>query len=152
MSTHLDDQGAKSRAESAKLILKLVQQRFSDLPVFLGGDFNSPPTDGAYKIMTSPISVMLDAGVVLPKAKRYGHEMTFTSFGQPGQEPPSKIDFVFLKKACNVTVKSYGVLENKFDDEIYSSDHRAVIVDIEILPDPLKDGVERGRLSYQSGS
>jgi len=60
MSTHFDHQGVKSRANSAKLILELVEkyQALEDaskrLPVLLAGDFNSSPDDDAYKIMTAP--------------------------------------------------------------------------------------------------
>lgn len=130
MSTHLDNVGKKSRAESAKLILGFIHDHFlPETPVFLGGDFNSPQEEEAYKIMTSPDSVMVDSGIVLPKIKRHGHEMTFSAFGRPGQEEPSLIDFVFVNKRYRASVSSYGVLENKFDDGVYNSDHRAVVVD-----------------------
>lgn len=133
MSTHLDNDGAQSRLESARLILNVARQdSWQSLPVFIGGDFNSPPSDEAYKLMTARDSPMLDTRLVLPRLHKYGNEMTFTSFGGKGSEPPSIIDFIFIKKSNCIMSKSYAILDNKFDDGIYNSDHRAVVVDIDI--------------------
>jgi endonuclease/exonuclease/phosphatase family metal-dependent hydrolase len=63
LSTHLDDQGRQSRRESAKMILEEIRsstslEQFST--ILVGGDFNSPPDDEAYQIMTSSDSIMDD--------------------------------------------------------------------------------------------
>jgi endonuclease/exonuclease/phosphatase family metal-dependent hydrolase len=132
MNTHFDHQGVRARAMSAKLILKLVEEHqavqasSAAMPVLLAGDFNSTPDDAAYQIMTDPASVMVDVRDSIPKGKRYGHQMTFTSFGEL---PPSIIDFIFSNKNDVCLARSYGVLENRFDDGIYVSDHRAVVGD-----------------------
>lgn len=134
MSTHFDDQGSISRRESAKLILKIVKAESKGrdyASVLLAGDFNSPPDDGAYQIMTSSQSPMQDIGVLVPKEKHYGNELTFTSFGHI-DNTPSRIDFIFSRKSDPVTYCTYGVLANRFDDGIYISDHRACATDIRV--------------------
>lgn len=133
-STHLDDQGTISRRESAKIILRIVEVESKNrdyASVLLAGDFNSPPDDGAYQIMTSSQSSMEDIGVLVPKEKHYGNELTFTSFGHI-DNTPSRIDFIFSRKGDNVIYCSYGVLANRFDDGIYLSDHRACVADIRV--------------------
>lgn len=134
MSTHLDDQGATSREESAKLILRTIAElsKGSDhSAVLLAGDFNSPPEDGAYKIMTSKDSTMEDIAMRIPLEKRHGNEMTWTSFGYV-DNTPARIDFIFSRKGDAVRYKTFGVLANRFDDGVYLSDHRACVTDVQL--------------------
>jgi endonuclease/exonuclease/phosphatase family metal-dependent hydrolase len=136
LSTHLDDQGRQSRRESVKIILEAIQSsashcRFST--VLLGGDFNSPPDDEAYQIMTSHDSIMEDIGTQVPKNKHYGNEMTFTSFGYVDNKP-SRIDFIFCRKGDPVKYQTFAVLANRFDNGIYLSDHRACVADVHLDP------------------
>jgi endonuclease/exonuclease/phosphatase family metal-dependent hydrolase len=127
LSTHLDDQGSRSREESAKIILSLTHVNNAST-VLLGGDFNSPPGDGAYQVMTSAGSTMEDIAMQVPEEQRYGNEMTFTSFGDV-DNVPSRIDFIFARKGDKITYRSYGVLANRFDDGVIFSDHRACVAD-----------------------
>jgi len=138
MSTHFDHRGVIARKESAKLLLRLASQWAlgehgeDTVPVLLGGDFNSTPTESAYKEMTEPGSGMVDARDLVPKERRYGNENTYSSFGEPG-EHAGRIDFLFVRDPGGlVKVMTYGVLANRFDDEIYLSDHRPVVADVEI--------------------
>jgi endonuclease/exonuclease/phosphatase family metal-dependent hydrolase len=128
LNTHLDDQGSRSREESAKIILSLTNVNNASA-ILLAGDFNSPPDGGAYKIMTSSESIMQDIALRVPQEKRYGNEMTFTSFGHVDNKP-SRIDFIFSRKGDKLTYRSYGVLANRFDDGVYLSDHRACVADL----------------------
>jgi hypothetical protein len=57
--------------------------------------------------------------------------MTYTSFG--GEAAPSIIDFLFCNKNDVCLLNTFAVLENKFDDGIYLSDHRAVIADLKLV-------------------
>lgn len=134
MSTHLDDQGVKSREHSAKLILKTIEdfsESFDPSAVLLAGDFNSPPDDGAYQIMTSEDSVMEDIATEIPLEKRYGNKMTWTSFGYV-DNTPARIDFIFSRKGDGIRYQTFGVLANRFDDGVYLSDHRACVADVEL--------------------
>ncbi|RMZ66005.1 endonuclease exonuclease phosphatase [Pyrenophora seminiperda CCB06] len=66
MSTHLDNAGAISRRESAKIIEKVISSvtcassPTDALPFFLGGDLNSETTDEAYKILNNATSLLQD--------------------------------------------------------------------------------------------
>lgn len=137
MSTHFDHQGVVAREESANLILKIVHEWSKGdngkppTGVLLAGDFNSTPKDKAYMTMVAPESGMADVSTKVPKDKRYGNEITYTSFDEPN-EKPGRIDFLFVKDPSPVTIRSFGVLSNKFDDGIYLSDHRPVVADVEI--------------------
>ena len=131
MNTHLDDGGSKSRLESAKIILKQIG-KFGEKEgaVLLSGDFNSAVGYEAYEEMTKKGSGMIDSRSLVEENLRYGHEYTFSGF-KAEDSILSRIDFIFVKEG-RADVKGYGVLENKFEDGIVVSDHRAVVVDIDI--------------------
>lgn len=139
LSTHFDHRGLKAREESARLILKLTDAWITDAsaqgharpPVLLGGDFNSTPADKAYQTMTAHGTGMTDISVLIARDHRYGNEVTYSSFGEPG-EVPKRIDFLFVKNTSGIKFLTFGVLANRFDDGIYLSDHRATIADMEI--------------------
>lgn len=151
LSTHFDHRGLKAREESAKLILRLTDawvgssgmdddggseadsepRRIGKPPVFLGGDFNSSPTDKAYLTMTAAGTGMTDLSTLIPKEQRYGNELTYSSFGENG-ETPKRIDFLFVKDTSGIKFLTFGVLANRFDDDIFLSDHRATVADMEI--------------------
>jgi endonuclease/exonuclease/phosphatase family metal-dependent hydrolase len=139
MSTHFDHRGEKAREESAKLLVKLAHTWYVDAgnrqeeipPVFLGGDFNSTPEGVAYKEMTRAETGMKDIRDLVPKDQRYGNdEITYTSFG--GEEKQTRIDFLFTLHRPDVTPRTFGVLSNRFDDNVALSDHRAIVADLEI--------------------
>lgn len=141
LSTHFDHRGITAREESARLILKLTDawvgeevrgqgRRAATPPVFLGGDFNSKPSDQAYQTMTGP-GGMTDIATTIPKEHRYGNELTYSSFDQPDQVP-KRIDFLFVKDTSDIKFLTFGVLANRFDDGVFLSDHRATIADMEI--------------------
>jgi endonuclease/exonuclease/phosphatase family metal-dependent hydrolase len=130
MCTHFDDQGAKARTESAKLILQVIDEATksttaSRLPVFLGGDFNSESNQSAYQILNGENSSIQDVKALAQW--RYGNNGTFTGFGTEGT---SLIDFLFVGKGGYWDVRGYAVLDNKFEDGVYNSDHRAVVGDV----------------------
>jgi endonuclease/exonuclease/phosphatase family metal-dependent hydrolase len=137
MSTHLDHVGVTSRAKSARLLLDIVSNYqasgspLNSVPVLLAGDFNSPPGDVAYKTMTASGSHMADISTWMPKDRRYGNEMTYTSFG--GEANRSLIDFLFCNKTDGCLLNTFAVLENRFDDGIYLSDHRAIVADLRFV-------------------
>lgn len=144
LSTHFDHRGLKAREESARLILRLTDawvgsSSDSDLepcqrakaPVFLGGDFNSTPSDKAYLTMTAAGTGMTDLSTLIPREQRYGNELTYSSFGENG-ERPKRIDFLFVKDTSGIKFLTFGVLANRFDDGIFLSDHRATVADVEI--------------------
>ncbi|KAF2687704.1 hypothetical protein K458DRAFT_440516 [Lentithecium fluviatile CBS 122367] len=74
MCTHFDDQGTIARTNSAKLILKIIDEATTTsssssstrLPIFLGGDFNSEPSESAYQILNSADSSIQDVKQLAP--------------------------------------------------------------------------------------
>ncbi|KAK2774900.1 hypothetical protein FQN53_003376 [Emmonsiellopsis sp. PD_33] len=154
LSTHLDDQGSRSRYESARLIVQLIQGYVGEGScwgdriggVVLAGDFNSEVQQEAYRVFTGVGSGLVDARERVAGGLRYGNEITFTGFGFEG-EPRTRIDYVMLGvgreggekgegegegEVSPWDVKGYAVLPNRFDDGVYNSDHRAVVVDAEL--------------------
>jgi endonuclease/exonuclease/phosphatase family metal-dependent hydrolase len=139
MSTHFDHVGVIARRESARLLLKIAERwsRGADggsrLPVLLGGDFNSTPADPAYRVMTAPGSGMVDIADLVPSERRYGNDITFTSFGE-SNESTGRIDFLFVRlpEGISINVPTFAVLANRFDDGVYLSDHRPVVADVEM--------------------
>lgn len=149
MNTHLDDQGSKSRYEGAKIILREIGLHTDQgpgrdpLPIFLAGDLNSEPDQEAYQLLNGPSSSIRDLRDLTSPENRYGHDKTFSGFGY-GDESPTRIDFLFFgrrdmppspegSQTMGVgpwIAQGYAVLENKFDDGVYNSDHRAVVGDV----------------------
>ncbi|KAJ4375060.1 hypothetical protein N0V83_002140 [Neocucurbitaria cava] len=135
LCTHFDNAGEVSRRESAKIVLKLVDFETTPspssncearIPFFLAGDLNSEVSGDAYQILSERDSPLQDAKDVA--RWRYGNEYTFTGFDESGKEV---IDFVFVgpKSEGDWAVEGYSVLANRFDDGVYDSDHRAVVID-----------------------
>jgi endonuclease/exonuclease/phosphatase family metal-dependent hydrolase len=139
MNTHLDDQSSAAREFAGKAIQTQVE-RYTNAAslnsdtgpggcaVFVAGDFNSQAGEEAYQIMTAAGSETYDLRTKVREHARYGHENTFTGFGH---DTPTRIDFLFLNKAQgHWSVAGYTVLENRFEDGVYNSDHRAVVGDV----------------------
>lgn len=146
MTTHLDDQGSVARREGAKLILDVIHQyrsseQYKDkiAGFFLAGDFNSQTTQEAYTVVTSEESPLVDAHDLLPGEMRHGDELTWTGFGYE-DEPQTRIDYAFLGPKEERQgdgkfpweVLDYACVPARFDDGVYLSDHRPVIVDAEL--------------------
>lgn len=152
LNTHLDDQGAVSRREATKLILKVtsrLKSKYSPQFTFLAGDLNSRPDDDAYQILNAPGSSFVDVRRLIPDDRNsegrlyaYGNERTFTGFaGDAGAGGRHRIDFIHLGvtedgdneanlQKLKEMVQVYGVLPSRFDDRVWMSDHRAVVVDL----------------------
>ncbi|KAE8395757.1 Endonuclease/exonuclease/phosphatase [Aspergillus alliaceus] len=146
MNTHLDDQGSRSRFEAAHIILRKINEYWTgeyknDISgVFLAGDLNSEETQEAYSVLTGFKSPLVDAAKTVDQAEHYGNRLTWTGFGYE-EEEPSRIDYILLgpgpvKVLSNGgqpwKVEGYAVLASRFDDGVFNSDHRAVVVDVKL--------------------
>lgn len=133
------------------------------VPILLAGDFNSEVEGGAYRVLTGHESPVVDLRELVQERERYGHENTYTGFGFEDEKRPTRIDFLFLSRGrigqtaegertgqeerrgggarrCEegdgdgpCRVDGYGVLENRFEDGVFLSDHRAVVGDVTLL-------------------
>jgi endonuclease/exonuclease/phosphatase family metal-dependent hydrolase len=128
MSTHFDNAGVVSRRESAKIVQRVTANVTDNgaLSFFLGGDLNSETTEEAYQILNNSTSILQDTK---EQAKwMYGDQSTFTDFDDATKVV---IDFVFVgpRGKDDWVVEGASVLPNRFEDGVYNSDHRAVVVD-----------------------
>jgi len=125
LNTHFDHQGDVARAESAKLILKKVEElNTKGLPVILSGDFNLTPE-------TAPIQYIkhhLRDCKEISNEPPYGPDGTFNNF-EINSKLPDRIDYFFVNN--KVTVLKYGVLSDSKDNR-YPSDHLPVFAKIRL--------------------
>ncbi|EGO56874.1 hypothetical protein NEUTE1DRAFT_102137 [Neurospora tetrasperma FGSC 2508] len=138
MCTHFDHIGTVARNESAKLIIKISDEWMvqgsnstKPAPVFLGGDLNLEPTEEGYQTLTTP-GAFQDIKDLVPKTHWYGNAKTSTSFTTSTLDD-IRIDYLFVRNPLGTQFSTYGVLTNKFEDRVYISDHRPVVVDAEML-------------------
>lgn len=153
MNTHLDHKGRQSRSESAKLILKWVEQWLSKSTgpdsgvcarmdviegVFLCGDFNTDAhgQGDAYSTLTAEVAVFADAkGLSSDDSGKTtcGDWYSFTGFNDNPRDD-SLLDYVLLGPKNNTPwdVWSYDILPNKEENGVYMSDHRAIVVDVQL--------------------
>ncbi|RVX66979.1 hypothetical protein B0A52_09193 [Exophiala mesophila] len=151
LNTHLDDSGKVARREGAKIIRRVAAAKQHDFPAvsftYLSGDLNSPPEDDAYKLLNAKQSGFMDVRRLVPDHEVYGDERTFTGFPEdPSAQGKWRIDFVHLgykdqgdddatekeMRRVKALVRGYAVLPNRFDNRIWMTDHRAVVVDLVI--------------------
>ncbi|SPO03245.1 related to endonuclease/exonuclease/phosphatase family protein [Cephalotrichum gorgonifer] len=131
-NTHLDHQVSKARTESVKVIMERIiaaQEEYGPLGVSLTGDFNSEPDGDAHSTVMS-FGYLEDLHDLT--SDRKGPETTYTGF-VPGTKE-TRIDYVFVgpKEDKKWKVNGYEVLDNVVDD-IYISDHRAVVGDVTLV-------------------
>lgn len=130
MCTHFDHQGQTARVNSARLIVNLTDEwaSFEDktLPVFAAGDLNVTPENEAYRILAEELHDVKD---VVPEEHRFGNEKTFTGF-TVDEKDDTVIDHMFVRDAQGLEFVSFAVGNARFDDGIFISDHRPVVVDL----------------------
>lgn len=162
LNTHLDEQSAEQRALGLSMILHRAKYEAITTgdPVILTGDFNSPPSDQGYQIITGaePPKQMNETfrrrfswsskqadgfdnfamqdllGQVEPRYRMGGNYATFTGF-QPevgNASEFSRIDYIMAGSSGGWKVLEHRVGNSLSDDGVYHSDHRPVIADVEI--------------------
>lgn len=162
MNTHLDEQSAEQRALGLSLVLHRAKYEaiVTGNPVFLTGDFNSPPSDQGYQIITGVESpkklnetfrrrfdwsnkddttskkfALQDLlGQVEPRNRLGGHYATFTGFQKTvgKSDDFSRIDYIMAGSNGGWKALQYHVGIGLSDDGVYHSDHRPVTADVEI--------------------
>jgi len=121
---HFDHQGVVARKESAKLMVKKIQDIAGDFPVFCVGDFNSTPETEQIKTMQTLLRDSHQVSAMPP----YGPAGTFNSFNF-NAAMDKRIDYIFV--SSQIDVLKYGVLtDNK--DQRFPSDHQPVVVKVVI--------------------
>jgi len=106
---HMDHKGTKAREESAKLILKKIQEMPRDMPVILTGDFNVDQFSPSYRLLNTS-GILRDshdkaAFIYEPVAG------TFNAFS-PDNSPVGRIDHIFLTH--HFSVLKYGIPDDTY--------------------------------------
>jgi endonuclease/exonuclease/phosphatase family metal-dependent hydrolase len=129
INTHFDHVGKKARQESARIITDKAKSLFSSLPAILTGDFNCPPTDLPYAVITQEGEAMqwVDtlAGYTPERGQPTGSWNGFKAIEN------NRIDFIFLSRG--VKTISSQILDPKTPSGLFGSDHQPIqaIVKIE---------------------
>ena len=122
-NTHMDHQGEKARHESARLILRKINElNEKKLPVILMGDFNALPDENTVKL----IKRRLEDSKELSLTAAEGPEGTFNGFDF-NSPLTDRIDYIFVNK--EVIVNKYVVLIDS-NGQRYPSDHLPVYVEL----------------------
>lgn len=110
-NTHFDHVGEKARQESAKLILKKINEKGGNTPVLLTGDFNVDQHSESYKLLN--LSKKLKDSYHLAKLN-YGASGTTNGF-KVNSTTNSRIDHIFVSEDFNVT--KHGILNDIYRTE-----------------------------------
>lgn len=126
-NTHFDHIGKVARRESAKLLLKKVNEIAGKVPAVITGDFNATPTDEPIQVLVNPQDAQrfTDAKSI-SKTPHYGPTGTFNGFRahETGTEP---IDYIFLKGKWGVA--KHATISESWKG-LFASDHFAVLAEL----------------------
>jgi endonuclease/exonuclease/phosphatase family metal-dependent hydrolase len=110
---HLYATAAERQAQAARLVELFAAE---EAPVVLAGDFNSIPDSKVIRLLE-------DEGGWRRPAKQ-GQAFTF-----PSGIPDREIDFIMFRPGDRFTVREHSVVP-----ETLASDHRPVLIELELLP------------------
>ena len=122
-NTHFDHIGKSARAESAKLLIKLVKEISQNSPAIILGDFNSTPQEEPYQILNEGLINSLK----LAEQPHFGPINTFTGFDYKEREA-SEIDHIFLNTK-DLKVKKHATLAHSWNGR-FASDHHPVMISV----------------------
>ena len=117
-NTHFDHIGKEARKNSARIIVKTINDESKKLPVLVTGDFNSQITEDPYKVIVES-KKLVDAR---PENSTQG---TFCTFSVSGP-PCILIDHIFYTEGW--TKNDYKVITDN-DGTYYPSDHLPVMAE-----------------------
>lgn len=128
-NTHFDHIGKVARRESAKIVLRKVQEIAGTVPVIFTGDFNAEPAD-------EPIRVIMDKNDPLhlvdtkeiSMTPHYGPTGTFNAF-KSKERNDQPIDYIFIKGKWNVL--THATLSQTWDGR-FASDHFSVLATLKL--------------------
>ncbi|KAF5609873.1 uncharacterized protein FSUBG_3654 [Fusarium subglutinans] len=117
MCTHFDHKGKKARANSAKLITDIAEtwsiHDGETIPVFIGGDLNSSPSGAAYKHLAKTMNDVKSLVPQMPWDDMY-------------------LDHIFVHDPTGIEFKAFAVVNSRYEDGVFISDHRPVVVDVRL--------------------
>jgi len=123
-NTHFDHVGKIARLESAKLIIKKIQElNRKNYPVILSGDFNSRPEAEPSKHI---LANMQNSRSISKQV--YGGPDTWNAF-KFNTKPDGCIDYIFVANNKKISVSKFATLTDSYDMK-YPSDHFPVLATI----------------------
>jgi endonuclease/exonuclease/phosphatase family metal-dependent hydrolase len=125
VNTHFDHVGVKARRESAKLIMRKIQEIVGKQPAVVTGDFNVTEDDEAYKTMIGQQFKFYDAYHMTPN--HTGTTYTWHNFCKIPPLECEKIDFIFITPTIRVNHSHIEVP----NPEAMLSDHNPHWADLE---------------------
>ena len=125
VNTHFDHKGKIARRESAKLIMRKIQEIVGDNPAVVTGDFNVTEQDEAYTTMVTNDFKMYDAYHMTEN--NTGEKYTFHNFCRIPADKAEKIDFIFITPNVKV-IHTHIEQPNK---ECQLSDHNPHYADLQ---------------------
>jgi len=130
VNTHFDNRGAAARLESAKLLVRKIDELDGEgadaLPVLLTGDFNCTARQEPYQVLagkTDEPQRLLDAQHISRKPHEGGDS---TSNGFTAIRAGAKIDFIFVR---GLTVESHQIDDPRVAGR-FVSDHQPVTAEL----------------------
>ncbi|RYY64798.1 MAG: endonuclease/exonuclease/phosphatase family protein, partial [Chitinophagaceae bacterium] len=109
-NTHFDHISAHAREESAKLIIRKINQlNRKNYPVVVTGDFNSKPTEAPALYMMSNMNNARQLSKLV-----YGGADTWNGF-QFNKLPDGCIDYIFVSKNKKLGVQKFATLTDSYD-------------------------------------
>jgi len=122
-NTHFDHIGDLARLNSAKLIIKKIDELNNQkFPVILMGDLNLKPESEAIKYITNHMN-----DSYLAASHSFGPDITFNGFNYNFTDS-KRIDYIFTSKT-GIEVLKYAVLTDSKNQK-FPSDHFPVIIEI----------------------
>lgn len=125
-NTHLDHLGQVARRESARLIVRRLENIGDGLPVIVTGDFNDVTSSESNRIVAR--AGYLDA-LDVSKCPHEGPDSTWNGF--EAIRPGRRIDFIFVRG--QISVLRHAILPESSSGR-FPSDHLPVMADLAIGP------------------
>ncbi|MBX2929208.1 MAG: endonuclease/exonuclease/phosphatase family protein [Saprospiraceae bacterium] len=119
-NTHFDHVGTGARLESAKLIIRKVQELAGTETAFIMGDFNVRPAEEPVQLLQAAFT---DCKTV-SRTPHFGPDATFSGFG-PKEVEGMRIDYIFCNNP-DVTVLKHATISQTWAGR-FASDHHAVL-------------------------
>ncbi len=142
LNTHFDDESERSRVESARLVVSLLERLRTErgnLPVIMTGDFNCNPWSETYQIF-------LGAGFVDSyRAAGHGDSVASSTFHgfhgegyfalEWGSDVFWRVDWILTRDGAAHRVQTVScTIVHDAEPPIYPSDHWPVVTEVLLLP------------------